>query len=154
MLRDSYLLQGAAILIAVDRVGPLHVGELTEIHGSAYEMRKGADAVRVLFKIATSRAGRNRWQFTVGQSEVEVIRRLNPTQFPVFLALVCQKDGVCCVPHAALVDLISATHPTGQAISVSREHRGRYWVSGPSRTALRTSIPASDWPLRLFPVKP
>jgi hypothetical protein len=154
MLRDSYLLQGAAVLMAVDRVGPLQVRELAEVHGSAYEMRKGVDAARVLFKIATSRAGRNRWQFTVGSSEVEVLRQLDPAQFPVFLALVCQKDGVCCVPHAALLSLISETHPTAQGISVSREHRGRYWVSGPGRTALRTSIPASDWPLRLFPSKP
>jgi len=150
MLRDSYLLQGAAMLVAVDRVGPLHLQELSDIHGSAYELRKGTQAVRVLFKIATSRAGRTRWQFTVGHSEVQVIRQLNPIRFPVFLALVCQKDGVCCVPHASLVKLISDAHPAAQAISVSREHRGRYWVSGPGRTSLPTSIPVSDWPLRLF----
>ena len=142
------------MLVAVDRVGPLQIGELAEIHGSAYELRKGAESVRVLFKIATSRAGRNRWQFTVGSAELEVVRSLNPARFPFFLALVCQKDGVCCIPHPALLTLISETHSTAQSISVSREHRGRYWVSGPGGATLPASIPVSDWPLRLFTDKP
>lgn len=154
MLRDSYLLQGAALLIAIDRVGPIGVRELAEIHGSAYELRKGNDAVQVLFKIATSRAGRHRWQFTISSAEVGAIGQLESRLHPVFLAFVCQKDGVCCMPDEVLFSLISKTHPGGQAVSISREHRGRYWLTGPGRTALPTSIPASDWPLRLFANKP
>ncbi|MFB8791595.1 MAG: hypothetical protein U7123_22825 [Potamolinea sp.] len=68
----------------------------------------------------------------------------------VFIALICHKDGICCIAEKRLRSVLDKdTGVDGQHISVSRQPHGSYHVSGPGRQQMNQTVPQSDWP-RIF----
>lgn len=144
-IRDKNLLAGAALLEAVEEYGVLEISHQKDIHEFMYHIRSRELSARVLVKISTSPT---RWQFVFSRQErtaLESAGRLGHT----LTALVCSRDGVCCLTNGELSTLWTA-EAASAFIIVTRPAGGSYRVSGPDSTRLSRTIPASAWPEKLF----
>ncbi len=151
MIRDQELLHGAALLRLFDAREPVTVCRAADIHPSAYRVEAGGRRITLLLKLSTRK--KSPWQFTFTEGEGAALAAL-AEDYPDhkrLLVFVCHLDGVCCLPHDRLGELIEDPFgPAGQAVSVARAERKSYRVSGPGRLRLRGTIPVSDWPRIIF----
>ena len=65
-----------------------------------------------------------------------------------FAALICHKDGVCCLPEEQLNKIFDGDGLifSGQRVSVSRKSRGSYHISGTKKVATGRTVPQNAWP--------
>lgn len=153
MIRDEELLHGAALvrLIESDESTRTTFDFEKELHMSLYRIGRGSRHVGVLMKVSTQR--KSPWGFTFTSAELQAIDRYR-AKFPrdeFFFALVCNRDGICCVPLPTAESLIDDGETLdGKRLGVRRPRGGSYWITGPRRTAHERSIPMNDWPLILF----
>ena len=147
MIRDQELLHGAALIRLIDAGVPVTVCRATEIHPSVYAVESGSRRAMLLLKLSTRK--KSPWQFTFAGGEGAALAVL-AEEYPErerLLVFVCHLDGVCCLPHDRLGELVEDPFDlAGIAVSVARTEGKSYRVTGPGRLRLRGTIPVSDWP--------
>ncbi|OAI41705.1 hypothetical protein AYO40_02615 [Planctomycetaceae bacterium SCGC AG-212-D15] len=151
MIRDQELLHGAALIRLLDVGEPVTVCKAMEIHPSVYAVDAGDRRVALLLKLSTKK--KSPWQFTFTEGESTALTMMAQTypDHERLLLFVCHLDGVCCLPHDRLGELVDDPFaPVGQAVSVARAEGKSYRITGPGRLRLRGTIPASDWPRIAF----
>lgn len=151
MIRDQELLHGAALIRLLDAGEPVTVSKAATIHPSVYAAEAGDRRVTLLVKLSTKK--KSPWQFTFTEGEGAALAAL-AEEYPDhkrLLVFVCHLDGVCCLPHDRLGELIDDPFaPGGQAVSVTRTEGKSYRLTGPGRLRLRGTIRVSDWPRLVF----
>lgn len=150
MIRDQELLHGAALIRLIDFGKPVSI-RTADAHLSAYLVESGERRVALLLKLSTKK--KSPWQFTLTEGEGAALAALAEAHpdYERILVFVCHLDGVCCIPHSRLGELIDdPLAPAGQAISVSRPEGKSYRVSGPGKQRLHGTVPVSDWPRVVF----
>lgn len=147
MIRDCEFLQGAAFIRLLNCGYRVAITPAFSIHPSIYLIETAIHQSAVLFK--HSKKPKSSWSFTLSSQEEEALKNLR-TKYPDFysyIAFICHRDGICCVSEKQLMNILdTGTGFAGQHISVSRQTRCSYSVSGPGRQQMFQSIPQSDWP--------
>ena len=70
---------------------------------------------------------------------------MTDSDFSAFIALVCHKDGICCMAEERLWSIVDKNVDISvQHISVSRRPHGSYHVSGPGRQQMNQTVPQND----------
>jgi hypothetical protein len=151
MIRDQELLHGAALIRLVDSGVPVSICKADGVHQSAYVVEIGDRRVALLIKLSTKK--KSPWQFTFTEVEGDALAALEESypHHERLLVFVCHLDGVCCLPHALLAEIMDDPNvPAGQAVSIARGDGRSYRVTGPGRTKLSRTIPMNDWPRRVL----
>lgn len=147
MINDQEFLHGAAFLRLINSGERIGITHLCEIHPSIYLIETTNSQSAVLFKV--SKKPKSVWSFTLSSQEESAINSLH-CQYPdfaVFLALVCHRDGICCIAEERLRTVLDDNvNMSSQYISVSRKPRGSYHVNGPGRQTMEQTVPQNDWP--------
>ncbi len=147
MISDQDFLYGAAFLKLINFGYKVTINHCNKIHSSLYLIETDKAKSLVLFKL--SKKPKSAWSFTFSLQEDIALKTLRDQYLnhPVFLALVCHKDGICCIAVDRVLDILDHTENiSGQYISVSRRPRGRYHIRGPGRQQMEGTVPQSDWP--------
>lgn len=147
MINDKEFLYGAAFVKLINFGEKVTIAYGYQIHSSVYLLETNETRSAILFKI--SKKPRSAWSFTLSDSEQSALDNIHQeySDFSVFLALVCHKDGICCLTEEQLWSIIDPEAKiNNQNISVSRKGSGSYHVSGPSRQKMAQTIPQNSWP--------
>ncbi|HEY9634713.1 MAG TPA: hypothetical protein V6D14_15025 [Coleofasciculaceae cyanobacterium] len=147
MINDQEFLHGAAFLRLINYGTRITIIQASSIHPSLYLVETDYSQSAILFKI--SKKPKSAWSFTLSKQEELALDTLH-SKYPdisVFIALICHKDGICCIAEQRLRSVLDRDAAVnGQHISVSRSTRGSYHVSGPGRQQMEQTVPQSDWP--------
>ena len=150
MINDQEFLHGAAFLRLINYGHCITINHASLIHPSIYLIETDSSKSAILFKV--SKKPKSAWSFTLSDREELALDTLH-SKYPnvsVFIALICHKDGICCIAEKRLRSVLDRDAAVnGQHISVSRSTRGSYHVSGPGRQQMEQTVPQSDWP-RIF----
>lgn len=147
MISDQEFLYGAAFLKLINSGSQVTIVHYSHIHSSLYLVKTDNIKSAVLFKL--SKKATSAWSFTFSDQENVALNTFNEKHInvSVFLALVCHKDGICCIAMERVLDILeNRENISGQYISVSRRPRGSYHISGPGREQMKRTVPQSDWP--------
>lgn len=147
MINDQEFLQGAAFLQLINYGKRITITHACWIHLSLYLIESEISQSAVLFKL--SKKPKSTWAFTLSSQEESALSIVNYQypEFSVFIALICHKDGICCVREDRLRSVLDTnTGIAGQHISVTRQPHGSYHVNGPGRQQMAQTVPQSDWP--------
>jgi len=147
MISDQEFLHGAAFLRMIDSGHKVTITHASHIHNSIYLIETDKNKSAVLFKISTK--PKSSWSFNVTKQEELAINKIHEEypHFCVFIALICQKDGICCLSEEQFWSIINkGTDVNTRYISVSRQSHGSYHVSGPGRQKMDRTIPQKNWP--------
>lgn len=147
MFNDQEFLQGAAFLRLINYGSQIAIAHAVNIHSSIYLIETDGNTSAVLFKL--SKKPKSAWSFTLTSQEESALITLysKHPNVSVFIALICHKDGICCIPKERLWSVLDRnTGIDGQHISVSRQTHGSYHVSGPGRQQMEQTVPQNDWP--------
>lgn len=147
MINDQEFLYGAAFLRLINYGYRITTTYASLIHPSIYLIETDSTKSAVLFKI--SKKPKSAWSFTLSTQEESALDTLH-SKYPdvsVFIALICHKDGICCIAQERLWSVLDKNAGIGgQHISVSRQLHGSYHISGPGRQQMVRTVPQSDWP--------
>jgi hypothetical protein len=147
MINDQEFLHGAAFLRLINYGHRITINHASLIHPSIYLIETDSSKSALLFKV--SKKPKSAWSFTLSEREELALDTLH-SKYPdvsVFIALICHKDGICCIAEKRLRSVLDKdAGVNGQHISVSRQTRSSYHVSGPGRQQMEQSVPQSDWP--------
>jgi hypothetical protein len=147
MINDQEFLHGAAFLRLINSGHRITINHASLIHPSIYLIEIDSYKSAILFKV--SKKPKSAWSFTLSDREELALDTLH-SKYPhvsVFIALICHKDGICCIAEKRLRSVLDRDAAVnGQHISVSRSTRGSYHVSGPGRQQMEQTVPQSDWP--------
>ncbi|MEI2580981.1 hypothetical protein [Scytonema sp. PRP1] len=151
MLNDQEFLHGAAFLRLINYGELVIITHVSWIHPSIYLVETDCIKSAILFKV--SNKPKSAWSFTLSSQEESALDTLD-RKYPgvaAFIALICHKDGICCIPKEQLWSVLDNTPSiSGQHISVSRKAHGSYHISGPGRQRVDQTVPMSDWPRVIF----
>ncbi|MBW4627457.1 MAG: hypothetical protein KME49_18625 [Brasilonema octagenarum HA4186-MV1] len=151
MINDQEFLYGAAFLRLINYGKPLSITHASWIHLSFYLLEIDSIKSAIFFKV--SKKPKSAWSFTLSSHEESALDTLD-RKYPgiaVFIALICHKDGICCIAKERLWSVLDNNHNiSGQHISVSRKLHGSYHISGPGRQQMPQTVPQSDWPRIIF----
>jgi hypothetical protein len=147
MISDQEFLYGAAFLRLLNSGQPLTITHVYFIHPSIYLVENQKSKSAILFKV--SKKPKSAWSFTFSRQETSALDKLQ-SQYPelsVFIALICHKDGICCIAKERLENLLNREAGTySQYISVSRQPRSSYHVNGSGKQTIEQTVPQNDWP--------
>ena len=148
MISDQEFLHGAAFLRLINLGQPVTITHASPIHPSIYVVSSLTKFSGILFKVSTK--SRSAWSFTFSAQEDEAINTLKSKHQGIgfFAALVCHKDGVCCLSETQLLSVFDGDDSIfeGQRISVSRKSYGSYHVSGAKKSRMQRTVPQNAWP--------
>jgi hypothetical protein len=148
MISDQEFLHGAAFLRLINLGQPITITHASLIHPSIYIVSSLTKISGVLFKVSIK--SRSAWSFTFSAQEDEAINTLKTKHQGIkfFAALVCHKDGICCLSEAQLFSVFDGDGLTfeGQRISVSRKSCGSYHVNGAKKVRMQGAVPQNAWP--------
>ena len=147
MISDQEFLYGAALLKLINFGNKVTFVHYSYIHSSLYLIETDSIKSAVLFKL--SKKPKSAWSFSFSDQEDIALKTVRDQHLNVlvFLALVCHKDGICCMALDRVLDILeNRENISGQYISVSRRPRGRYHISGPGREQMERTVSQSDWP--------
>lgn len=152
MIQDKEFLHGAAFLRLINQGQCITVSQVSSIDlsPSIYIIKSDQKVSAVLFKISTK--PRSAWSFSFTDQEDKAIDRLKSSYRDInfFVALICHKDGICCLSEDQLLSVFDHDHKEcifeGQRISVSRKSNSSYSISGPKRLKMQGSVPQNAWP--------
>lgn len=89
------------------------------------------------------------WRFTFKPDQLDEIDKMKGCLNKVFLLLVCNEDGVVCLSHGELKQLLDNQHGPLVWISATRRKRQMYYVKG-SDGELDFKIGKNDFPEKIF----
>jgi len=145
MINDKEFIYGAAFVKLVNFGEKVTIDRVSKIHDSVYLVETNKTRSAILFKKSTK--PQSAWSFTLTERDFSALDNLHQEypEYSVFLALLCHKDGICCLTEEQLWTII-AVDAKSQNISVSRKGSGSYRVSGPGRQKMPGTIPKNSWP--------
>ncbi|MDB9512541.1 hypothetical protein PN499_15220 [Kamptonema animale CS-326] len=146
MINDQEFLHGAAFLRLINYRYRITITHVSAIHQSIYLVESDRSKSAILFKV--SKKATSAWSFTLSAQEKSALATLYDKypDFSAFIALVCHKDGICCIAEEQLWSIVDKNADISQHISVSRSTNGSYHVSGPGRKQMKQTVPQNDWP--------
>lgn len=148
MISDQEFLHGAAFLRLINLGQPITVTHAPSIHPSIYIVSSLTKLSGILFKVSTK--SRSAWSFTFSAQEGIAINtsKSKYSGIELFAALVCHKDGVCCLSEDQLLAVFDSDNSmfTGQRISVSRNPCGSYHINGAKKVRMEKTVPQNAWP--------
>lgn len=151
MINDREFLHGAAFFRLINYGEEIVIAHPCWIHSSIYLIESNSSKSAILFKVSTK--PKSAWSFTFStqeESALDILYKKYPN-FTVFIALVCHKDGICCIAEQRLWSILDKNSGIGgQYISVSRQPHGSYHVNGPGRQQMEQTVPQNDWPRVVF----
>jgi hypothetical protein len=151
MINDQEFLHGAAFLRLIDHGEQIKITHISWVHPSIYLVDTDNSKSAILFKV--SKKPKSAWSFTLSSQEESALDVVHSkyNNISVFLALICHKDGICCIAKKRLWTVLDENIGiAGQHISVSRKLHGSYHVSGPGRQRMDQTVPQNDWPRVIF----
>jgi hypothetical protein len=89
------------------------------------------------------------WRFTFSQQHRTEIKQLHASIPNVFIALVCNDDGVVCLSYNELEGILDDQQEGFQWISATRHKREMYSIEG-SDGRLEFKVGKNDFPAKLF----
>ena len=148
MISDQEFLHGSAFLRLINFGETITITHVSSIHPSMYMVTSSTKVSGILFKISTKI--RSAWSFTFSEQEDAAINTLKNQYEDIcfFAALICHKDGICCLSEDQLLTVFDSDSPrfTGQRISVSRKSNSSYHVNGAKRVRMERTVPQNAWP--------
>lgn len=147
MINDQEFLHGAAFLRLINYGSRITIIHASGIHPSLYILETDGSKSAVLFKV--SKKPKSAWSFTLSSQEESALDTLQSKyrNISIFIALICHKDGVCCITKEQLWSVLNRNvGASGQHISVSRQPHGSYHVNGPDRQQMDQTVPQNNWP--------
>ncbi|NEP42888.1 MAG: hypothetical protein F6K35_28140 [Okeania sp. SIO2H7] len=147
MINDTELIYGAAFIKLINFGEKVTIAYASQIHSSVYLVQTNKSKSAILFKKSTK--PQSAWSFTLTDRDLSALDNLHQEypEFSIFLALLCHKDGICCLTEEQLWTIIERdANIQSQNISVSRKGSGSYRVNGPGRKKMAGSIPQNSWP--------
>lgn len=147
MINDQDFLHGAAFLRLINYGYRIAITHVSGIHQSIYLVESDRRKSAILFKV--SKKATSAWSFTLSTQEKSALATLYDKypDFSAFIALVCHKDGICCIAEGRFWTIVDKNADISvQHISVSRRPHGSYHVSGPGRQQMNQTVPQNDWP--------
>jgi hypothetical protein len=154
MINDQEFLHGAAFLRLINYGNRITIIHASAIHPSLYILETDDSKSAVLFKV--SKKPKSAWSFTLSSQEESALDTLQTKyrSISIFIALICHKDGVCCITKEQLWSVLNRNAGvSGQHISVSRQPHGSYHVNGPDRQPIDQTVPQNNWPRIVFAEK-
>ncbi|MBD2211796.1 hypothetical protein H6G27_18250 [Nostoc linckia FACHB-104] len=146
-INDLEFLHGAAFLRLLKGTSYISISHLCSIHPSLYFLKNTNKESAILFKI--SRKPNSSWSFSFSSQEeiaLEIFHKTYP-DVQLFIALICHRDGVCCLSEEQLWTILDRDEGLAQQrVSVKRELRGSYYVKGTGKVPLERTIPQNNWP--------
>lgn len=146
-INDLEFLHGAAFLRLLKGTSYISISYLSSIHSSLYLIKSTNRESAILFKI--SRKPNSSWSFSFSPQEELALASFheNYPNIKLFIALICHRDGICCLSEEQLWSILDASEGlANQRISIKRENRGSYYVKGTGRVPLERTIPQNNWP--------
>jgi len=89
------------------------------------------------------------WTFSFTKEHQDEIKKMESEFGRVYVALVCDKDGIACLSFRELKYVLDDVHGDSEWIRVSRRPREKYTIKG-SDGKLRFKVAYSDFPSKLF----
>lgn len=146
-INDLEFLQGAALIRLLKGTSYISINYLSSIHPSIYLIGNTNQESAILFKI--SKKPTSSWSFSFSLQEENALTKFHQIypNVKLFIALICHRDGVCCLSEEQLWTIIDPSEGLAQQrVSVKRELRGSYYVKGTGRVPLERTIPQNNWP--------
>ncbi len=146
-INTQEFLQGAAIIKLLKSTSGVYIKNLSDIHPSIYMVKTDLSESAILLK--TSTKPNSAWSFSFSEQEEIAMKKLHQThpKVTLFIALICHRDGVCCLSEKQLWTIIDPENGLiNQRISVARKLNTSYNVTGTGRVALERKIPQTNWP--------
>jgi hypothetical protein len=147
MINDRDFLHGAAFLKLINYGCRITITHASAIHHSIYLVESDSSKSAILFKV--SKKATSAWSFTLSVQEKSALATVSNKypDFSTFIALVCHKDGICCIAEEQFWSIVDRNADiSDRHISVSRRPNGSYHVSGPGRQQMNQTVPQNDWP--------
>lgn len=147
MINDREFLLGAAFHRLINFGEKVTITPLPNLHSSLYFVETKITKSVILFKISTK--PKSSWSFSFSDGEQLALNILHKEYFgiSVFVVLVCHKDGICCLREDLLWSILDTDAKlSSQNISVSRQPRGSYHVTGPGKQKMQQTVPQNNWP--------
>ncbi len=142
MTKDVKFFHGIALARIIDSKSAF----LKKIDRSIYSI----DNNRIYFYIKYSTKRMSPWTFSFLMNHVEKIVSLYNSKAKIYIVLVCNDDGICCLNFNEFKTIISYKNKFyPKWIRVSRRRGEKYYVTG-SDGALKHKIGNSDYPEKLF----
>jgi hypothetical protein len=97
MINDKEFLHGAAFLRLINYGHRITINHAFLIHPTIYLIETDSSKSAILFKV--SKKPKSAWSFTLSVREELALDTLH-SKYPdvsVFIALICHKDGICCI---------------------------------------------------------
>jgi hypothetical protein len=91
------------------------------------------------------------WTFSFAKEHQDEIEKMEKELGDVFVALVCDKDGIACLNFKELKVVLDEVHGESEWIRVSRRPREKYTIKG-SDGKLGFKVAYSDFPAKLFTI--
>lgn len=146
-INDVEFLHGAAFIRLLKGTSYISISYLYSIHPSLYLIKNTNKESAILFKISTK--PNSSWSFSFSSQEEIALTIFHQTypKVKVFIALICHRDGICCLSEEQLWTIVDYSEGlANQRISVKRELRGSYYVKGTGKVPLERTIPQNNWP--------
>lgn len=89
------------------------------------------------------------WRFTFLKEHQDEIELMRNDGLKVYLVLVCNDDGIVCLNHSELKQILDSQHAPIEWISATRHKREMYAVKG-SDGELDCKIGQNEFPAKLF----
>jgi hypothetical protein len=105
------------------------------------------DTIGIYIKYSSKRM--TPWRFTFSPEHKREIEKLCASVPKIFVALVCNDDGVVCLSYAELKTVLDDHRENHQWISAIRHRREMYSIEG-SDGSLEFKVGKNDFPGKLF----
>lgn len=147
MINDREFLLGAAFHRLINFGEKVSITHLPNLHSALYFVETKSTKSVILFKISTK--PKSSWSFSFSNGEESALNILHKEYFDVsvFIVLVCHKDGICCIGEDRLWSILDRDAKlSSQRISVSRQPRGSYHITGSGKQKMQQTVPQNNWP--------
>jgi len=144
LIREFELYHGAALSRLIHAQDNLVIERYPGLGGNAaYVINK---RVGLYVKHSTNRM--SPWTFTFLQNHQDEIFEMKSVLENVFVAMVCNDDGIVCLDYSELKNVLDDDHSLAEWIRISRRPREKYTVTG-SDGKLRTKIGENEYPFKV-----
>jgi hypothetical protein len=89
------------------------------------------------------------WRFSFLKEHLDQISAMREKLDALFVALVCNDDGIVCLSYSELTQVLDEQHDDSKWMCITRRPRKMYTVSG-SDGLLRFKVGANEFPPKLF----
>lgn len=147
MIREFEFFHGlvfARILHGTQR--PLSIKPFPSASNASYVVN---EKIGIYIKYSSKRM--TPWRFSFKKEHQEEIELMKKSLKEVFLLLVCNDDGVVCLSHSEVKQILNDQHDAIEWISANRHKREMYEVKG-SDGKLGFKIGPNDFPEKIFDV--